>query len=54
MEIGLDLPEDEEIDMLINTAWALAVAAFGPEPPYEQVRTIFFRLLFEGERLDEE
>ena len=49
MEIGLELPDDDEIDQLAEAAYTLAVAQFGPEPPYEEVRRIFFRLLFEGD-----
>lgn len=49
MEIGLELPDDDEIDQLAEAAYTLAVAQFGPEPPYEEVRKIFYRLLFEGD-----
>jgi len=50
MEIGLELPDDDEIDKLAEAAYTLAVAQYGPEPPFEKVRGIFLRLLFEGER----
>ncbi|WP_161813399.1 hypothetical protein [Bordetella bronchiseptica] len=53
MEIGLELPDDYEIDQLAAVACTLAVAEFGPDPPYERVREVFLRLLFEGKRLDE-
>ncbi|WP_158607225.1 hypothetical protein [Neopusillimonas maritima] len=48
MEIHFDPPDDEnELQELMNTAWALAVTQFGHEPPYEEVRKIFIRLIFE-------
>lgn len=49
MEIGLELPSDDEIDQLAAAAYTLAVAQFGDDPPYDEVRRIFYRLLFEGD-----
>jgi len=49
MEIGLQLPDDDEVERLSLAAYTLAVAQFGDDPPYEEVRKIFFRLLFEGD-----
>jgi hypothetical protein len=49
MEIGLELPDDDEIDRLAESAYALAVAQFGEDPPYEEVARIFWRLVFEGD-----
>lgn len=51
MEIGLEIPDDDEIAKIVEVAYGLAVTRFGPNPPYEEVRKIFFRLLFDGERL---
>lgn len=53
MDIDLELPDDDEIDQLATMAYTLAIAELGPDPPYERVREIFLRLLFEGKRLDE-
>ncbi|MGS1115994.1 hypothetical protein [Castellaniella sp. UC4442_H9] len=49
MEIGLELPEDDEVDQLAEAAYTLAVAQFGEDPPYEEVRKIFWALLFDGD-----
>jgi len=49
MEIHIELPDDDEIDKLTEAAYVLAQAQFGSEPPFEEVRKIFYRLLFEGD-----
>ena len=49
MEIGLDLPDDDEVAKLAEAAYVLAVAQFGEDPPYEEIRAIFWRLVFEGD-----
>ncbi|MFT0547467.1 hypothetical protein ACMHYO_14190 [Allopusillimonas ginsengisoli] len=54
MEIGLELPDDDEIDKLAESAYTLAVAQFGSDPPYEEVRRIFYRLLFEGDGAEDD
>ncbi|MGB3835905.1 hypothetical protein [Castellaniella sp.] len=50
MEISLDLPNDDEVEAVATAAWTLAVAQYGPDPAFELVRAIFWRLLFEEDR----
>jgi hypothetical protein len=50
MEIGLALPDEDETATLAEAAYVLAVAQFGEDPPFEEVRRIFWRLVFEGDR----
>jgi len=49
MEIDLALPDDDEVDRLAESAYVLAVAQFGEDPPHEEVARIFWRLVFEGD-----
>lgn len=52
MDIEIEWPDEDEVAKLAEAAYILATAQFGEDPPFEEVRRIFWRLVFEGEARD--